>query len=61
MLWIEDTGMSLGMDMRSMLYAFFPHLPGELQQKIETCIEMSHIWGFALSLDWEAVMNYAKY
>ena len=60
-LWVEDTHASLGMDMRSVLHAFFPGLPAELQQKIETSIKMSHVWGFAWSLDWEVVVNYAKH
>ena len=46
-LRVEDTHISLGMDMRSVLHAFFPCLPGELQQKIEISIEISLIWGFA--------------
>ena len=61
MLWVEHTHASLGMDTRSALYAFSPRLPGELQQKIETSIEMSHVWGFAWSLNWEPVVNCAKY
>ena len=32
-LWVEDTCVSLGMDMRSVLCVFFPHLPRELKQK----------------------------
>ena len=61
LLRVEDTHVSLGVDMRSVLRVFFPRLPRELQQKIETSIEMSHIWGFVQSLDWEAIVNCAKY
>ena len=42
-LQVEDTHTSLGVNTRSVLRTFFPHLPGELQQKIETSIDMSNI------------------
>ena len=59
-LWVENTHASLGMDTRSMLYAFFPCLPGELKQKLEASIKISHTWGFVRCLDWGVVVNYAK-
>ena len=60
-LWVEDTHASLGMDMRSVLRVFSPRLPGEVQQEIEASIEILHVWGFVRSLDWEVVVDYAKY
>ena len=59
-LRIEDTHVQLNVDMKAVFWAFFPHLLGELKQKLEVSIEISYLWSFERSLDWTAMVNFTR-